>query len=447
MSLPLLVPVRQPVDEVWYQRLQSSAAVLSELWAYLGPTDEVLRRSFETFVASGYHEAPSLCPDGSLTERIETDVKSLRSLCDEIAGSTAESWIKEAYESRIKELLANADLYQAACLADSERFVAVNQELYGLPDESIFWACIAWLSQRTQAAPVVKDAFASFLTKLHRVEKGDANILRPPEHVFLRQRELHMGENGFYGQLFAGMVLPTASVDVEYGDKLVRQLLQNISADDYEIVDSTDGYWSVRASRKQVARPAVYEINAEEFLGTVGHEVGSHLLERINGGRQPLRLLGSGLEHYERGNEGRALIREQVVYDSWRSFELQPRWFEVVCRYVAIALAAGVDGKKRDFYEVFEMMMRIMEAYAISQGGLGNVPRRTIALQAWRLVTRALKGSSDRGAAYYKDMVYLQGNIACWKTAVDDESAVCWGDRGKITIADRTQLELIRLFA
>ena len=43
------------------------------------------------------------------------------------------------------------------------------------------------------------------------------------------------------------------------------------------------------------------------------HEIGTHVVRRENGKRSKLRLLGIGLDNYERGEEGIATMREQVL--------------------------------------------------------------------------------------------------------------------------------------
>jgi hypothetical protein len=252
-----------------------------------------------------------------------------------------------------------------------------------------------------------------------------------------------MDEGGFYPQLFHGLPLPDGTVRPALGDRLVRQLLANLGATDYEIADSTDGYWGVRAGLAVIVRPSDYELTVPEFLGAVGHEVGSHLLERLNGDRQPLRLLSSGLAGYEKGNEGRAILREQVAYESWDDFASRWRWYEVLRRHIAISLAVGLGPRSLDFGGIFKAMYDLDLLWIRAHAAPGQaVDNDEVRATTWELLVRVFKGT-DGGGAYHKDIVYLEGNVACWRLAAESPDAIRIGDLGKIDVANASHVTLV----
>lgn len=173
----------------------------------------------------------------------------------------------------------------------------------------------------------------------------------------------------------------------------------------------------------------------------LGHEVGSHLLERINGLVGPLRLASDGLDRYELGNEGRAIIREQVPYETFDEFGNLVRWRDILRRDIAVGLGAGVgEERPHSFSEVYGAMKPIDTMYALKSGKPETAHKRS-----WDLTVRTRRGVSGEGGAYLKDKVYLEGNVACWLTAaLQGPAAISGGDLGKFDINNPRHIVLLQ---
>jgi hypothetical protein len=218
---------------------------------------------------------------------------------------------------------------------------------------------------------------------------------------------------------------------------------------DFALTDSPVGLWAVLQSKGQVIRPADFSLTKQAFMSIVGHEVGSHLLEATNGAHSHLRLLESGLDHYEAGNEGRAVMREQIVYEHVRDYIGQPEWSPTkasweyrVAIHIAVSLAVGMYERPYNFAEVYQVLTVLFEFWTTKRGF--NVDRSAINHGAWSMAMRALKGTDGQGGAYFKDIVYLEGNVRCWQAASTNPEIIMWGDLGKFDIANKKHVSALK---
>jgi hypothetical protein len=96
-------------------------------------------------------------------------------------------------------------------------------------------------------------------------------------------------------------------------------------------------------------------MSLSHFVGLpLGHEIGSHTLEFVNGGRSAMRLLSNGLDRYEWSNEGRAVVREQLARETMDAFYGTMRWQDIMRRHLATSLGVGLAGQPMNFAEVYK---------------------------------------------------------------------------------------------
>jgi hypothetical protein len=446
----LLIDQQVPIDAQWFKRLQESAKYTLEMYAWLGPSPRDLLALQKAFEKSDYQASPSLRPSDSKCAAIISEKQQLTNLLSDITQHEPNELVREAYHLRLQELIDNASMYEAVLLDNASEFSRLNQAVYTGPDVSVFAAvcdryrglALEWGKQD----PALISYSQAVLDLLPQPKVTPIN-LEPSEAVFANQRHLHFSKSGFYSLLFEGLDLPSGVVTSEPGDRLIRKVLKNLGAEDYAIHDAHDGCWGLRFGVKSVDRPPKYELSAEEFIGVAGHEIGSHLLERINGRRQKLNLLSFGLQGYEKGNEGRALLREQIVYPAWSMYAATESWHSVLRYHLAISLALGLDGpdnKPRTFAEVYRIVHAVDLLWGNYHQGQADSPQEISAhAQTWQLLTRVLNGTDGQSGAYYKDIVYLEGNLACWQLAAIRPSIISEGDAGKIDIANSVHLQLL----
>ncbi len=211
------------------------------------------------------------------------------------------------------------------------------------------------------------------------------------------------------------------------------------------MVGSPSGLWAVLPTTRQVLRPKNFALNKQQFMAIVSHEVGSHLLEYSNGSVAKLKLLELALDRYECGNEGRAFLREQIMYDSIAGYINQPDWSPTkasweyrVAIHMIISLAMGLHDHRHNFAEIFHILTVLFRFWTAKRGE--EIDEETIGKGAWNMAVRALKGTDGRGGAYCKDIVYLEGNVRSWNVAADRAELILEGDKGKFDIANERHI-------
>lgn len=447
---PFLISEHDALDQQWFDKLSTLAGVTTEIYLTLGPSPIALAEAREDFYASNFSMNPNLRPQAVDEEAVKKHCEQLFQLKQAIVDQESKEPVRLLYSDRIDELIANNRMLLAAAHNDKEAFTKENIFIYGTPKKEIFAAVCDWLhvqalgyqnDKRTSLAEASQKAL-SLLPQMG----GNQQLLMPNPEVFQRVRNEHFAPDGYFEQLFAGIPLPIEPfITPDIGDPIVRQALKNISAD-YAIEDSIDTFWGVLYTPPIIRRPHNYRLSREDFIGILAHEVGSHLLERINGRRQPIRLLSQGLARYEASNEGRALLREQIVYESHEEAVAQPFWQNIVLRHFAISYALGLDQQKpRTFTEVFAMVSAIetfwQRIHLPENISLADEQARD---KAWQLSIRVLNGTDGTGCAFHKDIVYLEGNLNWWKAVSQNPTCIFYGDYGKFALMNQEQIRLLQ---
>lgn len=444
----IIIDSRPAIDAKWYQRLLEATSNISEFFIMLEPTQEQLRQERAKFEASGYTSYPDLLPYHLDESTLTVTIDSLKKLLADITTHEKNQHVIEAYKSHIQEKVSNLEMIQASLQGDHEEFIAHNIALYGMPDHDIFAATCAWIRIDAEATLVAenteliraREAVLRLLPDIH----GDESILLPSEAVFSEVRTRHFAKDGYFDQLFAPYGLPEEPyIDQLSGDAITRRAIQNVGSD-YQIKTASDGLWAVLPLSRQVVRPAGYRVDRDYFAGVIAHEVGSHLLEESNGAKQPLRLLRLGLGGYEKGNEGRAFLREQIMYDSESICASQSSWEYILMLHLGVSLASGLHKQSYTFAELYEVLFVLHRFYRQRRYPRDTINEAQAREEAWLLAVRIMKGTMGKGGCYMKDTVYLEGNLNCWLIAAQDPEIILYGDMGKFNIADPVHIRLLR---
>ncbi|HVS58683.1 MAG TPA: tyrosine/phenylalanine carboxypeptidase domain-containing protein [Candidatus Saccharimonadales bacterium] len=131
---------------------------------------------------------------------------------------------------------------------------------------------------------------------------------------------------------------------------------------------------------------------AERLRQIVGHEVCIHVR----------RVLLQQHHQSAQTEEGVALLAEQL---------LAPQFgYKRLVRYLAGALAWGVDGKPRTFSETFAIVWRVFMIIA-------KTNEQEAKQRAFKECVRIFRGGIPEvpGAAFIKDKVYLEANLTVWQ--------------------------------
>jgi hypothetical protein len=401
----LLLPERKEpqVDEELFASLE---AVLGSGRAVYQKLTIIGERKSE--VLNSWHEGEdaSLVVDGIDDEDYILKQAALRLWKQElIAREDLDPDVKQLYRWKVNEHIANVNILIASSKGDMNSFRRWNEFVYGKPDEDIYRGALDWIAHDAENIlategqnPTTADAAQNVLTMLSG-KRGYRELLAPEEKTYEEVRDDHMRTTGYYGLLLAGIELPEGKVNKEVGDPILQQVLKNIGSNK-PIIDADGATWGVTS--EGVKRPKQYNMILERFLGLgLGHEIGSHEIERINGRRGPLALAAEGFDRYETGNEGRAVIREEVQYETFDDFGKLLRWRDIMRRHVAISFASGVGADKpASSSETYDFMNRIDLMYQTKLKP--DEPEAAFAAAQKRtddLLARVLKGTDGQGGA------------------------------------------------
>lgn len=364
--------------------------------------------------------------------------------------------VRQAYRWRINEDIANVHMLRASAAGDMRSFVRWNEFIYGKPNEPIYGAALDWVacdadamidqfgadSPQGQAAQTVLDKIGD--------TRGDKTLLIPDEETFKSVRDDHIREGGYYSLLLAGVEVPTeGKISRDVGEPILEHVVSKNLQSDYGIKRVEGTVWGVDHVERVVEEPEKYAMPPERFGGLgLGHEVGTHLLEKVNGDRGPIKLASRGFDRHEVG-EGRAVLREQVVYDTFDEFGKLIRWRDILRRHIAISYACGVgaDGPQTasqtyDFINAIDLMYQTKLKPNEPEVAADRARKKTDAL-----ILRVLKGTDGTGGAYLKDKVYLEGNVAVWLAAKKyGPRIISDGDLGKFDITNPRHIMLMQYF-
>jgi hypothetical protein len=439
---------RQPLDTQWYQKLLEATKNIRESFILLEPSKPYLVNARQEFMDFGRATNPVLRPRHLNKRFLELTVENLQKLQEDISEQEPNEHVRVAYRDHIAERITNVEMVRASVEEDWEKFREYNVHLYGLPDTDIFRAACTWIRKDAQQTSSAVDSHLTRLRddvlRLTPDVVGKESLLMPDKEVFQSVRDSHFAPGGYFEQLFAPDGPPEEPyIEQRYGDSITARAIANVGSD-YTIKSAADGLWAVLSSSRDVVRPLGYRVDRDYFVGVIAHEIGSHLLEESNGSLQPLKLLRLGLAGFEKGNEGRAYLREQIVYPTPSIFTRQTSWEYILMLHLSVSLAFGLDGRPYTFVELYEYLYALHHFWRERRYPLATNNDAEAKEEAWLLAVRIMKGTDGTGGCYMKDTVYLEGNVAVWKLAAVKQDMIPLGDTGKFNIIDKSHLALLR---
>jgi len=154
-------------------------------------------------------------------------------------------------------------------------------------------------------------------------------------------------------------------------------------------------------------------VASTRLAGLLAHEVGTHILTYVNGSRQHLKLMASGLAGYEETQEGLALIAEAAVGGLTAD-----RLRQIAARVIAVRrLLQG--------WSFAETHRELTEVHGYSKGGAF-----TIVMRVWR------------SGGLTKDSIYLRGlHDLVEYLAAGNELDCLW--QGKMSLVDLPLTKLL----
>lgn len=383
----------ESLDDEWYERFKEIGSFAD--YSYLNG-DENFRENQKNKFISGEIMNPELdCPFLKNFNFIETEAY-LINLKSDILKKESNETIRQLYRWRINEKLAALRMLRATQDGDDKKFLKYSKFIYGQPEKDIYEYTISQIKKLVDSKlfhpnPEINAAADRINTELFEALMNNETSINTDGLELPEKKSLKNEEE------FSAKDIKTA-----FEEALIKH---NIVGWNIVIDTTSNTSINVNQGRKEIFIPQKRILKKTNLESLIEHEIGTHVLRRERGEKSKLRLLGLGLDRYSRGDEGIATFREQQILGATE--------FAGLDGHLAIALALGVDGKKRDFRQVFEILR---DFYFIKSSKSTVEARESATNSAWNRCVRTFRGTTCKtpGACFTKDMVYREGNIGIW---------------------------------
>lgn len=414
------------LDEKWYPMLTKVG--LFEDYTYLEGDREYRKKEQEKFLA-GRIENPIL--DYPLLNSFDFDGRQakLQELQEIISAEEKNTIVSTVYKQRIQEKLDEISLLRAARDGDDERVTYYSSVIYGALDPAIF----QYVLQTTHLVACAASMYGK------KAFEASARL----QSLCLS----NMADRMFPTPYSVGMpAVVDESSEFEYdAEGILREV--NESLERYglsqfgwkSVIDDRSVSINARQEDRTIRIPRQRKVKKTKLRALIQHEVYYHAGRRERGEQSKLMLLGFGLHHYLRGEEGVALWAEQQVRGG--------KSFGEVDRYLAIALARGVDGHPRDFRTVFDVLKDyFLIELAQEQNHEPDIDTvHEAERKAWLRCVRTFRGTSCQhpGQVFMKDKIYVEGNMRVWQVAINKPYEIRRFPVGKYNPSDPTHIHIL----
>ncbi len=401
----------ESLDDNWYNRFEEIGSF--QAYEYFNGEAGARNTQKEAFL-SGEIENPDLDYPLLDIETINNIESSLMQLKQDILEQETNEIVRNVYSWKINEKIAELRMMKSSHNGDMRRFERYSKYIYGKPSDEVFKYTMYNLNNKISKAlnsdnPDIKASAEILMQTLGEldIETTNPDISTPSDDTVELARVKTKQE--------FDSILNIPLEDGKYDSNSIRnafeEALRESNADGWEVI-TVDNSTSISTNQEQknVTIPESRVLPSKTRLQSLlVHEVGTHVARRVNGENTQLRLLSLGLDRYEQGEEGVATMREQVLKSSVNDFS-------GLEGHLAISLAMGLDGKKRDFRETYEVLEKYF--YFKALGAKKSPEEASISSKnnAWNRCIRTFRGTDCKtaGVCFTKDMIYREGNIGVW---------------------------------
>jgi hypothetical protein len=434
----------QYIDDVCFERFSE---LYLEDYEYLSYNPEKLEQEKSRFLSREVLN-PNLynALENSESTSIDNRLRKLEQFMSEIPALTDSEMVGGAYAKKAEELMLTLDALEAKERGDDEKFLKRNKDLYSLPDSDIFALTLEELQEGIERAHRSKDALrvqsAEYLaeetlrntlvqdhdlTELHALK---AKVVEPPQGLLENNDDSLLSAEEIQSVFKAKLdELGIDSWEVCIDTQGTKRNM-SVSQETKVVWIPGDDYIDKRVSPKK--RPTRRNIDI-----IAAHEIGTHVARRENGEKTSMKLIGYGLDRIVAAEEGIATYREQMLRedDSFSGF----------LAYLKIGLVLGLDGKKRGFREVYDVMYHYSLMRNDRKEDRATKIERAQNL-AWDSCVRTFRGTTGQtpGACHLRDVSYREGNIAIWRLVRDHPEIEPYFNVGKYDPTNRRHVRLLQ---
>lgn len=416
---------KEQLDAKWYDRFEKIGSF--QAYEYFNGDKKYRNEQKEKFL-TGNIDNPELDYPELKLDKIEELEAGLLELKKDILAEEENETVREVYRWKINEKIAELRMMKAAENGDMRRFQKYSEFVYGKPEKEIFLYTLDNIRKQLESdknSENVNVAQASNeLDSLLPKDSDTVHSIKLPDQSVV---EMVSGDTmGVVGDLvhLEGVKETLDSDDIK---KLFEEALKSLGSEDWS-VELSENKASITANQeqKQIQVPVDKKLVLDKMRSLLAHEVVTHVARRVNGERSRLKLLGLGLDRYEKGEEGVATLREQGVKGEVEDFSGMDG-------HLAISLAYGVDGKKRNFRDVYAILEKYIFLTELKNGKSIEDAEKAAQDKAYDRCVRTFRGTDCKtpGAVFTKDIVYREGNIGVWDVVAKNKDELIRFSVGK----------------
>ena len=377
------------IDQKWFQPFRKEAG-FSFTDYFIG--DKKRRAKEQKRFLAGDVENPELDYPLLETFAIEKRETNLLALREEILLSEPHPLIQEAYKRVIDERLSHLRMLKATRDRDDRAFDAMTIKEYGLPSERWLKHLVPHIKSLIKQAkashhPGIENSIGFLETLVSRLPAAKTSAIIPN---FVPESDHFLSAKEIKKRFLLAFK--------RYGIKGWNVVIDK---------DSPRAFIHISQKDKKVVVPVSRTLSPQQLEALMLHEVGVHVRRNINAQKTNFQLLTTGLDHYLKGDEGLAKYEEARVFP--------PAMNASVRIYLGICLIKGLDGKKRNFREIFEIYRNYFYVYHFNRL---DVEEEEANDRAWRRAVKFFRGTTgqSRGICLTKDLYYLEGYAGILET-------------------------------
>lgn len=395
---------KESFDDLWYYRFREIGSFQD--FEYLTGDGRYREDQKNSFLA-GEIDNPTLdYPELESFDFAGREQKLLE-LKKEILENEKNEVVRQLYRWKINEKIAQLRMLKCSKEGNDRKFSRYSKFVYGKPEEEIYRYSLGQIKGKVDKKILEDDVEISSVAKKLKEELMDQSFL---ENENINQDDYSFEE------------ISVSKDKTEYLAEEIKkhfeEALINLGIDGWKIIiddKSKISSISVSFESKEVKIPEKKKLIGKELDALISHEIKSHVFKSEKGERSRLKLLSLGLDRHYRGMEGIAGYNEQIAKgaEDFTGFD----------NHFAISLAIGIDGKKRTFREVYEILK---DYYFISSKKEKAEALKSAESYAWKQCVRVFRGTTCKtpGACLTKDIIYREGNIGVWNLMKSDSDEV-----------------------
>lgn len=362
----------------------------------------------------------------------ERVIKSNECLTLEIKSKRTYTEEQKLYIKKNQENLKRIELVETAHEIQKKntpfkkaKFNQLNRELYGTVDRKLFENLLAEKKYFIENFEPKSDLAKDFKNKLQH-KKFLMNVKsRPTNPPTDLMKNLNRLIKKRYKCIFE-LIGENKIYDAKSAQKVFKKIMKELDFDWRVCVSEDISVVTDSMSDHTLKLPKDLNRTGRELIRLAVHEIGVHTARAIYGRKNGGPILEFGTAGYLRAEEGLAVLFECATEKNLENLAFERASYH----YLTAGFAMGIDGKKRNAIEVFNLLVPFLALENAKNGEITEEVLEKSQNEAYRHVENAFRGTDwkTRGMVYLKLKIYYEGlieNIKFFEKHSDDlESAL-----------------------